>query len=196
MVYILGLVLRLVVCITGASGVIYGVKFLEILRKMKGFEIYLIISRGAKKVIEAETDFELDKIISLADKFFEEDELEAPLSSSSYPIDGVVIVPASMKTLSAIAHGYTNSLIIRVADIALRLRKPLIVVPRETPLNAIHLENMLKLAKMGAVVLPACPGFYHRPQTIEDLLNFIVGKIMDVLGIKHDIYRRWEGVKK
>jgi len=188
--------LRLVVCITGASGVIYGVKFLEVLKKIGGFEVYLIISKGAKKVIEAETDLKIENILSLADKSFEEDSLEAPLSSSSYPIDGVIIVPASMKTISAIAHGYTNSLIIRVADIALRLKKPLILVPRETPLNAIHLENMLKLAKMGAFILPACPGFYHRPQSIEDLLNFIVGKILDVLGIKHNIYRRWGGVRR
>jgi len=192
----MGSILRIVVCITGASGVIYGVKLLETLKKLRDIETFLVISEGGKKVINVETNIDIDYILSLADHYYNEDELEAPISSSSFPIDAVVIAPASMKTLSAIAYGFTNSLIVRVADIALRMKKPLILVPRETPLNAIHLENMLKLAKLGAIILPACPAFYHKPKNIDDMLNFIVGKILDALGIDHNIYRRWKGVKK
>lgn len=187
-------ILRIVVCITGASGVIYGIKLLEVLKSMGDFEVHLVISKGGKKVMEIETDISIDEVQGLADRFYEEDDFTAPIASSSFLIDAVVIVPASMKTISAIANGFTNSLVTRVADIALRLKKPLILVPRETPLNAIHLENMLKLSRLGAVILPACPGFYHQPKSMDDILNFIVGKILDSLGIKHDIYKRWKGV--
>jgi len=186
--------LRIVICITGASGVIYGIKLLETLKTIGNFEVHLVISKSGKKVIELETDIPIEDISALAYRSYEEDDFTAPIASSSFLIDAVIVVPASMKTISAIANGFTNSLVTRVADIALRLKKPLILVPRETPLNAIHLENMLKLARLGATILPACPGFYHQPRNMEDILNFIVGKILDALSIKHDIYKRWKGV--
>ncbi len=183
--------MKLVVCITGASGVIYGVKLLEELKKRKEIETFLVISNGAKKVIELETDHSINYIKSLADFYYDEDDFQAPIASSSFLIDGVVIVPTSMKTLSAIANGFGNNLITRVADIAIRMNKPLILVPRETPLSAIHLENMLKLAKLGVRILPACPGFYHKPKNIDDLINFIVGKILDILGLENRKFKRW-----
>ncbi len=176
---------------TGASGIVYGVRLLEYLKTRQEIKTFLIISEGAKKVIELETNFKINYIEKLADYSFNESDFTAPIASSSFLVDGMVIIPASMKTLAAIAHGFDNNLITRAADNILRLRKPLVIVPRETPLSPIHLENMLKLSKSGAVILPACPGFYTKPKRIEDLIDFIVGKVLDNLGITHDLYERW-----
>ncbi|MGQ4891248.1 MAG: UbiX family flavin prenyltransferase [Candidatus Njordarchaeia archaeon] len=186
--------MRLVVGITGASGIIYAVRFLEYLKEKRNIEVFLIVSKGALKVIEAEVDYPVDYILSLADKHYMEDDFTAPIASGSFPVNGVVIIPASMKTVSAISVGYADNLIVRAADIALKEGRKLILVPRETPLNPIHLENMLKLAKLGAVILPACPGFYGKPETIDDLINFIVGKVLDALGIPNNLYKRWQGL--
>lgn len=183
--------LKLIVGMTGASGIIYGVRLLEYLKTRQEIKTFLIISEGAKKVIELETNFKINYIEKLADYSFNESDFTAPIASSSFLVDGMVIIPASMKTLAAIAHGFDNNLITRAADNILRLRKPLVIVPRETPLSPIHLENMLKLSKSGAVILPACPGFYTKPKRIEDLIDFIVGKVLDNLGITHDLYERW-----
>lgn len=183
--------LKLIVGMTGASGIIYGVRLLEYLKTRQEIKTFLIISEGAKKVIELETNFKINYIEKLADYSFNESDFTAPIASSSFLVDGMVIIPASMKTLAAIAHGFDNNLITRAADNILRLRKPLVIVPRETPLSPIHLENMLKLSKSGAIILPACPGFYTKPKRIEDLIDFIVGKVLDNLGITHDLYKRW-----
>lgn len=185
--------MRLVVGITGASGIVYAVKFLEYLKGLRDVEVFSTISKGALNVIKAETDYTLKYIKSLADSFYMDDDFGAPIASGSFFVDGVVIVPASMKTVSAISMGYADNLITRAADIALKEKRKLVLVPRETPLNAIHLENMLKLAKLGAIILPACPGFYSKPETVDDLINFIVGRILDVLGIHHNLYKRWQG---
>ena len=185
--------LKIIIAITGASGIIYGVRLLKVLKDRPEIETFLIISRGAKKVIEAETDFNLQDIINLADRYYEEDDFSAPIASSSYIVDGMVIIPTSMKTLAALAHGYSDNLITRAADNVLRYKKPLILVPRETPLSPIHLENMLKLSINGALILPACPAFYIKPTNIDDLVNFIVGKVLDALGIENTLYSRWGG---
>jgi len=177
--------MSILVAITGASGVIYGVRLLEVL-KDKNIKTYCVISKNAEKILSHEIgDFNL-KI-----SYYKEDEVEAPFSSGSFKLNAMVVVPCSMKTLAAIAHGYASNLITRSADVMLKERKKLIIVPRETPLNAIHLENMLKLANMGAIILPAMPAFYHKPEKLEDLIDFIVGKILDSLGVENKLYKRW-----
>ena len=188
--------LKVVVGITGASGVIYGVRLLEELRKRENIEIWLVISKSGKKVLEVETNYDINYLYSLANKAYEENDFLAPIASGSFLYDAVVIIPASMKTIAAIAHGYADNLIIRVADIALKQKRRLILVPRETPLNPIHLENMLKLSKLGAWIVPACPGFYHKPKTIDDLINFIIGRVLDILQIQHDLFTRWGDFEK
>lgn len=177
--------MKVLLAITGASGVIYGLKLLEVLKE-KSVEVECIVSDAAKKIIKHE--IEAAKI----PKCYTEKDIEAPFSSGSFDLDAMVVAPCSMKTLSAIASGFSHNLITRSADVAIKEKKKLILVPRETPLSAIHLENMLKLARLGVIILPAMPGFYHKPKKIEDLVDFIVGKILDSLGIENELYKRWE----
>ena len=185
---------RIVVAMTGASGVIYGIRFLETLSELRGdIEIDLIISKVAENIIRIETEYDPSYVKSLATRVFNPGDLTAPIASGSYLFEAMVIIPCSMKTLSAIANGYSENLITRAADVALKEKRKLILVPRETPLSPIHLENMLKLARLGVVILPACPGFYHGPKKISDLVDFIVGKVLDQLGIEHDLFERWSG---
>lgn len=181
----------IVVGITGASGVTYGVKLLEALKKLK-IESGLIISDAAKTVIKHEVDKTLEEIINLSDNYYEFHDLTASINSGSFKFDSLVIVPCSMKTLSSIANGYGANTITRVADVALKERRKTVIVPRETPLRSVHIENMLKLSKEGAIILPAMPAFYSNSQSIDDQLNFIVGKILDSLNIKNNIYKRWK----
>jgi 4-hydroxy-3-polyprenylbenzoate decarboxylase len=175
----------ILVAITGASGTVYGVRLLEVLRKL-GVETSCVVSDAARKLIK----HEVGEANILRD-CYSEDDLEAPFSSGSYGLDAMVIVPCSMKTLSAIANGYSSSLITRSADVLIKENRKLILVPRETPLNAIHLENMLKLARLGVTILPAMPAYYHKPEKVSDLVDFIVGKILDSLGIENSLYKRW-----
>lgn len=194
-----------IVAITGASGSVYGLRVIEELLKAKS-KIYLIISRPAFLIIKNETGITLrgktasetaKKIqkyfSSRAIKYYSEDNLEAPPSSGSLITDGMLIVPCSMKTLSGIAHGYANTLIERAADVTLKEGRSLLLAPRETPLSAIHLENMLRLARLGVRILPPIPAFYHRPKNINNIVDFVVGKILDNLGIGHNLFKRWKG---
>jgi len=182
--------MRLVVAITGASGAIYGRRLLEVLREL-GIETHLIISRAGEKVVKLELGVDPEEIKRLADRVYEPESLDAPLSSGSYPVDGMVIIPCSMKTLAAIAHGLASNLILRAADVAIKERRPLVLVPREAPLSPIHLENMLALARLGVRIVPACPAFYHKPKTVSDLVDFVVGRVLDSLGIRHQLFRRY-----
>lgn len=175
--------MKILLAITGASGAAYGLRLLEVLRQ-KGMQTECIVSDAAKKIIKHEG--------LKIPKCYGEKDIEAPFSSGSFNLDAMVVVPCSMKTLSAIASGFSHNLITRSADVAIKEKRKLILVPRETPLSAIHLENMLKLAKLGVVILPAMPGFYHMPKKIEDLVDFMVGKILDSLGIENELYKRWE----
>ncbi|MGI0031998.1 MAG: UbiX family flavin prenyltransferase [Nitrososphaeraceae archaeon] len=182
---------RIVIGFSGASGIIYGIRLLEILHSIN-IQTYLIISEWAKKNIEIETDKNLEYVKSLSSINYENFKLDASVSSGSFLHDGMVILPCSMKSLSSIANGYDDTLISRAASVTLKESRKLILVPRETPLSRIHLENMIKLHDAGAIILPAMPGFYHRPSTIDEIVDHLVGKILDQLKIKHDIFTRWK----
>lgn len=176
--------MRVVLGITGASGVIYGVRLAEELEK-SGTEVTIIVSDAARKVLAAETPQ------AKFSRTLTEHDIESDVSSGSVKFDATVICPCSMKTLSAIANGFAYNLICRNADVALKEHRKLVLVVRETPLNAIHLENMLKLVKLGVTILPASPGFYHNPKTIDDLVNHVIGKVLDSLGVESNLFTRW-----
>ncbi|HJR85855.1 MAG TPA: UbiX family flavin prenyltransferase [Nitrososphaeraceae archaeon] len=182
---------KIVIGFSGASGIIYGIRLLEILHSIK-IETYLIMSEWAKKNIEIETNKTLEYVKSLSSVNYDNFKLDASVSSGSFLHNGMVIVPCSMKSLSSIANGYDDTLISRAASVTLKESRKLIIVPRETPLSRIHLENMIKLQEAGAIILPAMPGFYHNPSTIEEIVDHLVGKILDQLNIEHDLFRRWK----
>jgi 4-hydroxy-3-polyprenylbenzoate decarboxylase len=184
--------LRLVVAITGASGVIYGVRMLEALSKLK-VETHLVMSEWGIRNIKIETDMTEGYVKSLATEYHKDDNMAASISSGSFLTDGMAIVPCSMKTLASIANAFDDSLISRAASVCIKEQRRLVMVPREAPLSKIHLENMIKLASAGAIILPAMPGFYHRPKTMDDLINHIVGKVLDQFGIEHSMFKRWVG---
>jgi len=193
----------LVVAITGASGAIYGIRLVEELLR-SGYRIYLLISKQAFSIIKTETgvnwagktESEIEKkiqkyFLSRDVKYYREDNLSAPISSGSFATDGMFVVPCSMKTLSGIANGYANNLIERAADVMLKEGKRLIISPREMPFNVIHLENMLKLARLGVKISPPIPAFYHKPKNINGIVDFVVGKILDSSGINNKLFKRW-----
>lgn len=182
---------RITVAISGASGAIYAIRLLEALGEKK-VETHLILSEWAYVTIKAETNYLPEEVKKLASYSYAVKDLTAPLTSGSFLIEGMVIIPCSMKTLAAIACGYADNLISRAADITIKEGRKLILVPRETPLNAIHLENMLKLSRLGVVILPPMPAFYIKPSTIDDLVNHTIGKVLDQLGIDNNLYQRWK----
>ena len=182
---------KIVIGFSGASGIIYGIRLLEVLHSIN-IQTFLIVSEWAKKNIEIETDKTLEYVKSLSSINYDNFKLDASVSSGSFLHDGMVIVPCSMKSLSSIANGYDDTLISRAASVTLKESRKLILVPRETPLSRIHLENMIKLQDAGAIILPAMPGFYHKPSTINEIVDHLVGKILDQLKIKHDLFNRWK----
>jgi 4-hydroxy-3-polyprenylbenzoate decarboxylase len=165
---------------------------LEVLRKLR-VETHLILSEWGARTITIETGRTPDYAGSLATKVYEDNDMAAPVSSGSFKTDGMAIVPCSMKTLSSIANGFDDSLVSRAAGVCIKEQRKLVLVPRETPLSKIHLENMVKLAGAGAVILPAMPGFYHKPKDVEDLVNYVVGKVLDQFAIEHNLFKRWGG---
>ena len=182
--------MRYVIAITGSSGIRYGVRLLEVLRA----ETILVISDKGKALLEMECGIGYPELKSKAKHSFSDDDLFAPIASGSCQFDGMVIVPCSISTLSKIACGIGDTLITRAASVCLKEGRKLIVVPRETPVNGIIIENELRLARAGATILPASPGFYHEPKTVEDMVDFVVGKIMDQIGQDHDLFKRWDGL--
>jgi 4-hydroxy-3-polyprenylbenzoate decarboxylase len=186
--------MRLVIGISGASGVIYGLRTLEILHSMK-IETHVVLSQWGEKNIEIETDKTIEYVRSLSTALYGNDSLAAPISSGSFLHGGMIIVPCSMKTLASIANGHDDTLISRAAGVTLKESRLLVVVPRETPLSRIHLQNMIKLAEAGAVILPAMPGFYHRPSSLQDMIDHLVGKILDQFNIKNNLSPRWGSLR-
>jgi len=184
--------LRLIVAITGASGVIYGKRLLEVLRE-RNIETHLIISKAAEKVIRHELETTKMDLERLAVHVYDVEDLSAPIVSGSFKTDGMIVIPCSMKTLAGITHGYSDNLILRAADVTLKEKRKLILVPRETPINVIHLRNMLDLASQDVLIVPAMPGYYHKPTKIEDLVDFVIGKVLDLLGIEHKLFKQWLG---
>jgi 4-hydroxy-3-polyprenylbenzoate decarboxylase len=179
----------MLIAITGATGVQLAIKLLQFLNKKK-IKTELIISKIAKEIINIETDIKISDIQNLADKNYDLEDLTAPPASGSYKIDTMVIVPCSMKTLAAIANGYADNLITRAADVMIKEKRKLILVVRESPLSAIHLENMLKLAKLGVVIAPPVPSYYIKPKSVDDLIEYTVGRLLDQMGIESNI-KRW-----
>ena len=182
--------MKLVVGITGSTGVIYGVRLLEVLKE-KNIQTHLIITEWAKKCLAMETNYTVDEVKSLATTVSDESNMAASISSGTHKMDGMIVIPCTMKTLSSIAVGYDETLIARAAGVTLKESRKLVLVTRETPLTAINLENMLKLARLGVVILPPVPGFYTKPKTIDEIVNHTVGKCLDQFNIEHDLYKRW-----
>lgn len=182
--------MRVFVGITGASGVIYGVRLLTALRRL-GAEVHLSVSRTAWRIIGEEVGLGEQEVKALADYYWDEDDLGAPPASGSFKLDATAIVPCSTKTLAAIANGLTLNLITRAAEVALKERRRLVLVIRESPLSLVHIRNMELAASAGAIIMPASPPFYGKPKTLEELVDFFVGRVLDAMGIEHDLIRRW-----
>ena len=184
---------RIVVAITGASGVVYGVRAVEMLRSLPGVETHLIITSGARKTLAYETATDAATISKLADAVYHEDDLAAPISSGSFRTDGMVVIPCSIKTLSGIANCYDDNLVVRAADVALKERRRLVLVVRETPLHMSHLRLMTEVTAAGGVIVPPVPAFYHHPQTVDDIVDQTVGRVFDLFDLDAGAVRRWEG---
>lgn len=187
---------RLIVGITGASGVIYGIRLLEVLRDAADIETHLILSPSAKATIAQETDWNVKQVEALANVVHPDSNVGASISSGSFPVHGMIVAPCSIKTLSAIAHSYDADLIARAADVQLKEGRPVVLLVRETPLHAGHIRLMLQAAENGAVIMPPVPAFYGRPKTIDDIINTTVGRVLARAGIDNDLYTRWLGMGK
>ncbi len=181
---------RIVIGITGSSGVIYGIEILKELAK-RDWETHLIISEPGKRNIILETEYQVKDVESMAHKVYDDDDLGAPLASGSFLTSGMIVAPCTIKTLSGIANSYTENLLVRAADVTLKEKRKLVLLVREAPLHKGHLKLMYRAADMGAHILPPIPSFYHHPKTIDDIVHQIVGKVFDYFGIEHDLFERW-----
>jgi flavin prenyltransferase len=186
---------RLVVCLTGATGEIYGYRLLQATSKIPEIETYCVLTKNAELILKYELGKNKSNVEKLVTCLYDEDDFFAPISSGSFRVDATIVAPCSMKTLAAIATGYSDNLVARAGSIALKDRWPLILLTRETPLSAIHLENMLKVARAGGIIMPPLPPLYHRRENISELVDFTVGRILDMIGVKTDLHREW-GVKE
>jgi 4-hydroxy-3-polyprenylbenzoate decarboxylase len=197
---------RYIVALTGASGAVYALRLLEELLKQDNSEIHLITSDAARIVMEQELGWDCQDSLPLSLQrylppgnisFYDNSDIAAAPASGSFICDSMVVIPCTMASISAIAQGTSRTLLERAADVMLKERRPLFLVPRETPLNSIHLRNMLTLSEMGVSIIPAMPAFYHQPRTIEDMVSFVVGKVLDAMHIPHDLFQRYAGqIKK
>ncbi|MBI2830575.1 MAG: UbiX family flavin prenyltransferase [Chloroflexi bacterium] len=184
----------IIIGISGASGAIYGIRLLEILSRTNGIETHLVISKAAEANIEYETGWKVKDVRALANHCYEIDDIGAKPSSGSFKRDAMIIAPCSMKTLSALANSYTDNLLVRAADVTLKERRKLVLLARETPLHLGHLRNMERLTEIGAIIFPPVPAFYHKPETIGDIIDHSVGKVLDLLDIEHSLFARWSGM--
>lgn len=186
--------MRLIIGITGASGVIYGIRLLEVLADKPDVETHLIISEAGETGIAYETDRKVIDIKALADYSYDIKDIGSRLASGSFRTDGMVIAPCTVKTMSALADSYSNNLMVRAGDVTLKEKRRLVLVVRETPLHLGHLRSMKQLSEMGATIMPPVPAFYHRPQTIMEIVDQTVGKILDIFDVEHDLFKRWGGI--
>lgn len=185
---------RLIVAITGASGATYGVRLLQVLNKMPDIQTHLVVSAAGLLNLKQELDMNLSQLKVLADVTHHVNDIGAAIASGSYQSAGMVVAPCSMRTLAAVAHGLSDNLITRTADVMLKERRRLILMVRETPLNLAHLRNMTSVTEMGGIIFPPLPSFYHRPQSIADMIDHTVSRIIDLLGIPNTLAPRWEGL--
>lgn len=185
---------RIVVGLTGATGAALGIEVLRRLRKLPDVETHLVLSRWARVTIQLETDMSASEVMRLADVVYPWNDQGAAISSGSFLTDGMVVVPCSMKTLAGIRTGYAEGLVARAADVTLKERRPLVLVPRETPLSEVHLENMLALSRMGVRIVPPMPAFYNQPASVDDIISHIATRILDQFGIESGEAKRWMGV--
>ncbi|MEV6025569.1 non-oxidative hydroxyarylic acid decarboxylases subunit B [Streptomyces sp. NPDC052036] len=185
---------RVILGMTGATGAVFGVELLRRLQNRPDLETHLVLSPWAKATIHLETGLAAREVTDLADVTYSWNDQGAAISSGSFPVDGMIVAPCSMKTLAGIRTGYADGLIARAADVTLKERRPLVLVPRETPLSEIHLENMLALSRMGANIVPPMPAFYNRPETLDDLVDHIVVRVLDQLDIRMPSTQRWNGM--
>ncbi|MEC9376099.1 MAG: UbiX family flavin prenyltransferase [Pseudomonadota bacterium] len=188
--------MRLIVGISGASGVIYGIRLLEMLKDLDEVETHLVISNGGKLNISLETDWSLKDVESLADFLHSDQNLAASIASGSFKTAGMVIAPCSMKTLSGVVNSYADTLVVRAADVILKESRPLVLMPRETPLHAGHCKLMFDATQMGATIAPPMPAFYNNPQSIDDLINHNIGRVLDLFDVDNTIVKRWAGAKQ
>jgi 4-hydroxy-3-polyprenylbenzoate decarboxylase len=188
---------RLIVGLSGASGVIYGIRLLEVLRSVPEVETHLVMSTAAAQTIGLETDYTAAQVSALAGVNYRFNDIAAAISSGSFKTAGMVVIPCSMKTLAGIAHSFSDNLLLRAADVVLKDRRRLVLVARETPLHLGHLRLMVQLAEMGAIIVPPMPAFYHRPQTLDDVINQTVNRVLDLMEIElpQDLFQRWQGAK-
>ncbi|WP_409306921.1 UbiX family flavin prenyltransferase [Pectobacterium sp. B1J-3] len=186
---------RLIIGISGASGVIYGVRLLQILQPIEGIETHLIISNAARQTLALESDYSLRDVQALADVVYDSRDIAASISSGSFKTDGMVILPCSIKTLSGIVHSYSDNLLTRAADVVLKERRPLVLCVRETPLHLGHLRLMTAAVELGALIMPPVPAFYHRPQSVQDIIDQTVNRVIDQFNIElpKDLFTRWQG---
>ena len=186
----------LIVGITGASGAIYGIRLLEVLSFIKNVETHLIVSEPAEAIIKYETGRSIEDVKQLASFSYDIRDIGTQIASGSFKTDGMIVAPCTVKTMSAIANSYSENLLIRVGDVTLKEKRQLLLLVRETPLHIGHLRNMERLCEMGAIIMPPAPAFYHRPQTIQDIVDHTVGKMLDIFGIEHTLFQRWPGITK
>ena len=186
----------LIVGITGASGAIYGIRLLEVLSFIKNVETHLIVSEPAEAIIKYETGRSIEDVKQLASFSYDIRDIGTQIASGSFKTDGMIVAPCTVKTMSAIANSYSENLLIRVGDVTLKEKRQLLLLVRETPLHIGHLRNMERLCEMGAIIMPPAPAFYHKPQTIQDIVDHTVGKMLDIFGIEHTLFQRWSGITK
>ncbi len=186
---------RLIIGMSGASGSIYGIRLLELLRDVETIETHLVMSNAAKRTVLLETDYTVKQVEAIADKLYSFGDIAAAIASGSYKTMGMVVVPCAMKTLSGIANSYSDNLLLRAADVVLKDRRKLVLVARETPLHLGHIRLMAQVTEIGAIVMPPMPAFYHRPQTLDDIINQTVNRILDLFEIElaQDLFNRWQG---
>jgi 4-hydroxy-3-polyprenylbenzoate decarboxylase len=182
---------RIIVGMSGASGAILGIRLLEVLSQKKSFETHLVISDAAKRTIGLETGWKVESVEALASRVHDFTNIGSSIASGSFKTRGMIVIPCSMKTLSAIAYSFSTNLLIRAADVVLKERRKLVLVLREMPLHKGHLEAMLKVYELGGILMPPMLTFYQRPRTLEDMIDYLVGKVLDSLDIDHDLYKRW-----